>query len=48
MNAILDFIRAVAPWIAVGLAVAIVTVRTASRKKNNEKQDDTGDEKQDN
>ena len=29
MNNVLDFIRAAAPWVAVGLAVAIIAVRSA-------------------
>ena len=29
MNNVLDFIRAAAPWVAVGLAVAIIVVRSA-------------------
>lgn len=39
MNNVLDFIRAAAPWVAVGLAVAIIAVRGAVRKKTGESQD---------
>ena len=33
MNAILDFVCAAAPWVAAGLAVAILVVRGAKKKK---------------
>lgn len=33
MNEISDFVRAAAPWVAVGLAVAFVAVRGLKRKK---------------
>ena len=39
MKAIWDFVRAAAPWVAMGLAVAILAVRGAKRKKATEKQD---------
>ena len=39
MNDILDFIRSAAPWVAMGLAVAILAVRGAVKIKNGEKQD---------
>lgn len=39
MKAIWDFIRAAAPWVAMGLAVAILAVRGGKRKKATEKQD---------
>jgi len=39
MNDILDFIRAAAPWVAMGLAVAILAVRGAVKIKKGEKQD---------
>lgn len=32
MNNVLDFIRAAAPWVAVGLAVAIIAVRSGKRR----------------
>lgn len=40
MNAVLEFIRAAAPWVAAGLAVAILAVRGAVRKRKGKKQDD--------
>ena len=39
MNDILDFIRSAAPWVAMGLAVAILGVRGAVKIKKGEKQD---------
>lgn len=39
MNDILDFIRSAAPWVAMGLAVAILVVRGAVKIKKGEKQD---------
>lgn len=39
MNDFLDFIRAAAPWVAVGLAAAILAARGTARKKKHEKQD---------
>ena len=39
MNDILDFIRSAAPWVAMGLAVAILAVRGAVKIKKGEKQD---------
>ena len=39
MNAIMDFIRAAAPWVAMGLAVAILAARGVSRKKKGKKAD---------
>ena len=39
MDAILDFARAAAPWLAVGLAVVIMAARGVKRKKKEEKQD---------
>lgn len=41
MNSILDFIRGAAPWVAMGLLVVILAVRSAARKKNGRKQEDT-------
>lgn len=41
MNLILDFIRSAAPWVAMGLLVVILAVRSAARKKNGRKQEDT-------
>lgn len=38
MNDILDFIRSAAPWVAMGLAVAILAVRGAVKIKKGEKQ----------
>lgn len=37
MDNVLDFMRAAAPWIALGLMVAILAVRAASYKKKGEK-----------
>ncbi len=34
MNAFLDFIRAAAPWVAMGLLVIIFCVRGAAKNKN--------------
>ena len=39
MNDILDFIRSAAPWVAMGLAVAILAVRGEVKIKKGEKQD---------
>ncbi|MDO4388491.1 MAG: hypothetical protein Q4C31_05490 [Eubacteriales bacterium] len=39
MKAIWDFVRAAAPWVAMGLAVAILAVRGTKQKKATEKQD---------
>ena len=39
MNAFLDFIRAAAPWVAMGLLVIIFCVRGAAKNKNEKKQD---------
>ena len=39
INDILDFIRSAAPWMAMGLAVAILAVRGAVKIKKGEKQD---------
>ena len=39
MNDILDFIRSAAPWVAMGLAVAILAVRGAVKIKKGEKPD---------
>ena len=39
MNSILDFIRAAAPWVAMGLLVVILAVRGAAQKKKGRKQD---------
>ena len=39
MNDILDYIRLAAPWVAMGLAVAILAVRGAVKIKKGEKQD---------
>lgn len=39
MNDILDFIRSAAPWVAMGLAVAILAVRGTVKIKKGEKQD---------
>ena len=39
MNDILDFIRSAEPWVAMGLAVAILAVRGAVKIKKGEKQD---------
>ena len=39
MNAFLDFIRAAAPWVAMGLLVIIFCVRGAAKNRNGNKQD---------
>ena len=39
MNTAWDFIRAAAPWIAVGLAVAILAARGVTKKRKGKKQD---------
>ena len=45
MEQILDFIRAAAPWVAMGLLVAIFAVRSAvSRKKEKKSEDNYGTE----
>lgn len=38
MNAILDFIRAAAPWVAMGLLLIILFARNEAKKKNEEAQ----------
>ena len=37
MNTVMDFIRAAAPWAAMGLLIAILAVRGAKKKKNGKK-----------
>ena len=45
MENILDFIRAALPWIAMGLLLAIFSVRSAAKKRENEnKSNDYGTE----
>ena len=36
MHTVLDFIRAAAPWVAVGLAVAIIAVRSVAKTDKKE------------
>ncbi len=40
MDDVLDFIRAAAPWVAMGLLIAIMAVRGASKKSRGKKTDD--------
>ena len=40
MKQILEFIRAAAPWVAIGLLVAIFAVRSAVSKKKGKKSED--------
>ena len=40
MESILDFIKAALPWIAMGLLLAIFSVRSAAKKKKNENKSD--------
>ena len=40
MEQILEFIRAAAPWVAMGLLVAIFAVRSAVKKKKGKKSED--------
>ena len=44
MESIFDFIRAAMPWIAIGLLLAILVVRNAGKKKNEEHTDNYGTE----
>ncbi len=37
MNALLEFLRAAAPWVAVGLAAAVLAVRRGRAKKKKDK-----------
>lgn len=39
MNAVWEFVRAAAPWVAMGLLLAIFFARSATKKKKNGKQD---------
>lgn len=44
MKDVLDFLRAALPWIAVGLLLAVFSVRSAGKKKKGEKADNYGTE----
>ena len=39
MEAIIDFLRAALPWIAIGLLLAVFAVRNAGRKKKEKESD---------
>ena len=39
MENVFDFIRAAAPWVAMGLLLAIFAVRSAAKKKKGHEQD---------
>lgn len=41
MNAVLDFIRGVAPWVPLGLLLTIFAVRSAAKDKKGKKPDST-------
>ena len=40
MNAILSFLRAAAPWVAMGVSIMILIVRGVKREKKEEKQEE--------
>lgn len=42
MESVLDFIEAAMPWIAIGLLLAILFVRNAGKKKNEDDNDGRG------
>ena len=44
MEAIIDFIRAALPWVAMGLLLAVFAVRSAGRKKKEKEIDNYGTE----
>ena len=44
MDNVLDFLRAALPWIAVGLALAVLCARGAGKKNKKEKKADYGTE----
>ena len=44
MEAIIDFIRAALPWVAMGLLLAVFAVRSAGRKKKEKESDNYGTE----
>ena len=44
MEAIIDFIRAALPWVAMGLLLAVFAARSAGRKKKEKEIDNYGTE----
>ena len=42
MEAVLDFLRAALPWIAIGLLLAVFFARSERKKKNEKQKDDYG------
>ena len=44
MEAIIDFLRAALPWIAIGLLLAVFAARSAGRKKKEKEIDNYGTE----
>lgn len=44
MEAIIDFLRAALPWIAIGLLLAVFAARSAGRKKKEKESDNYGTE----
>ena len=44
MENVFEFLRAALPWIVVGLALAVLIVRSAGKKKKEEKTDNYGTE----
>ena len=44
MEAIIDFIRAALPWVAMGLLLAVFAARSAGRKKKDKEIDNYGTE----
>lgn len=44
MEAVVDFLRAALPWIAIGLLLAVFFARSAGKKKKEKQSDDYGTE----
>ena len=44
MEAIIDFIRAALPWVAMGLLLAVFAARSVGKKKKEKQNDDYGTE----
>ena len=44
MEAVLDFLRAALPWVAMGLLLAVFAARSAGRKKKEKEYDNYGTE----
>ena len=44
MDAIIDFIRAALPWVAMGLLLAVFAARSVGKKKKEKQNDDYGTE----